>query len=156
LTDKAGAGIWVYDDTQHEGPLVTELPLAAAGDVNKDRRADLIVIAEDNTAYLVYGRSTPGSLSLTSLSPASGFPLLTPLPGDALVSVTAVGDVNGDGSIDFLACDDALVEGNRVRTSAFVVFGAPMPTTTNLHALTGRGFEIGPPRAGVVCGGEGA
>jgi FG-GAP repeat protein len=36
LTDHPHAGVWVYDDTQHQGPLESALALAAAGDVNQD------------------------------------------------------------------------------------------------------------------------
>lgn len=120
ITTNTALGLWVYDDTPGRRPLSTALPFAPAGDVNHDNRADLVFIAADDAAYVVYGQSATGSLSLSGLSPSSGFRLLTPVPGDALVSAIAVGDVNGDGSIDFRACDEALLGGLHDRTTAVV------------------------------------
>ncbi len=87
--------------------------VAAAGDINGDGFADLIVGAaqadpngaNSGSSYVVFGKSTAFTavLSLSTLTGANGFRLDGVSAGDgAGVSVAAAGDVDGDGFADLI------------------------------------------------------
>jgi hypothetical protein len=100
--------------------------VGAAGDVNGDRRPDLLV-GEPGGAVLVFGRSRGGMIRLASLG-AAGFKALAgedyergPLEG--------AGDLNGDGLGDFVA-------GSRV------VFGKRSSSRVLLDELGRHGYHV--------------
>ncbi|MFH1786223.1 MAG: Ig-like domain-containing protein [archaeon] len=69
--------------------------LAAAGDVNRDGYADILIGASHgNTAYLYFGSKT-GATAKDSIS-------LTKLSGFFGASVASVGDIDGNNLIDFI------------------------------------------------------
>ena len=85
------------------------LRVAGVGDVNGDGYADLLIGAPDennNTgaAYVIYGHAGGfGDIDLGTLTAKDGFRIDGVVPGgDAGFSVSAAGDVNGDGYADVL------------------------------------------------------
>ena len=127
--------------------------VAAAGDVNGDGFADLIVGAyyasghngRSGAAYVVFGAASgfAPNLDLSALNGSNGFKLAGETTGDWVGhSVASAGDVNGDGFPDLIvgAQDRAAGAG-----SSYVVFGhAPgFAAVTNLSGLDGTtGFRL--------------
>jgi hypothetical protein len=127
--------------------------VAAAGDINKDGYADILInCADHENVYLFYGGP-----SLTNMDTTAGsFPgVIFPHPtttGDSMhndVSVSGAGDFNGDGY------DDLVIGSSSVSTKsqAYVVFGGPsLPASFNLNTMTSstgvRYFTVRGDRAG--------
>lgn len=142
--------------------------VSAAGDVNGDGRADLIIGAlyadpggrmSAGQAFVVYGRNGGfgASLDLSTLNGTNGFTIngsgAANLTGH---SVSAAGDINGDGLGDLiigaLYADGA---GGTDTGETYVVFGRTggFGPTLDLSTLDGRqGFAIGGPTAGAFSG----
>ena len=109
--------------------------VSAAGDLNGDGLADLIVGADAadpgargtaGRAYVVYGRSASGAVSLSDVAAGvGGFAINGRCVGDgAGVSVSSAGDVNGDGIVDLVVGASGMdVSGRSNSGGAFVVFG---------------------------------
>ncbi len=127
-----------------------------AGDVNGDGIDDLIIgafgaspnVSGSGSSYVVFGKSTPFSAtqSLSTLNGNNGFRL----DGEATYdlsgrSVSAAGDLNGDGFDDLIIGADG-ADPNGLRSgSSYVVFGksTPFTTTQNLSMLDGsNGFRL--------------
>jgi hypothetical protein len=126
--------------------------VAAAGDVNGDGRADVIVGAPQansngragsGSAYVVFGTAAPTNVDLVALGQA-GFRIDGAAAGDeAGTAVAGAGDVNQDGHADVIV--GARFAGNNRRPysgSAYVVFGRAEPGTVDLVALDQAGFRI--------------
>ncbi|MCW2349248.1 FG-GAP-like repeat-containing protein [Sphingobium sp. B12D2B] len=116
-----------------------------AGDVNGDGLGDLIVGATgvDNVgtnagaAYVVYGKTSGATVALSSLSTAvsAGFQLLGGTANEqAGFSVSAAGDINGDGYADLLV--GAISTGASAQGRVYVVYGRANNSSINLSALT--------------------
>jgi len=130
--------------------------VSAAGDVNGDGIDDLLIGAwgadtngtDSGSSYVVFGRSTAfaSTIDLSSLDGSSGFRLDGVSADDnSGHSVSAAGDVNGDG------IDDLLIGAYRADTngsnsgSSYVVFGrsTAFVSTINLSSLDGStGFRL--------------
>ena len=136
--------------------------VAGAGDVDGDGLDDVIVgayladrngRADSGSAYVVLGTPSPTAVDLASLG-SRGFRIDGAAAGDwAAFSVSAAGDVDGDGNDDVIV--GALVADHNGRSdsgSAYVVFGAPSPTSVDLASLGSRGFQIGGGAAGDYAG----
>ncbi|MCM2506088.1 integrin alpha, partial [Aureimonas altamirensis] len=106
---------------------------SAAGDVNGDGLADMLVSAKGNDtagvdagrAYLVYGRPGTSSVQLSDVARGiGGFAITGQCAGDELgFDVSAAGDINGDGLADIVVgarLNDATAS-NAGR--AYVIFG---------------------------------
>ncbi|MCW2336749.1 hypothetical protein M2337_000982 [Sphingobium sp. B2D3A] len=117
----------------------------SAGDVNGDGLGDLIVGATgvDNVgtnagaAYVVYGKTSGATVALSSLSTAvsAGFQLLGGTANEqAGFSVSAAGDINGDGYADLLV--GAISTGASAQGRVYVVYGRANNSSINLSALT--------------------
>ena len=108
-----------------------------AGDVNGDGMDDLIIGAlnaePDNNyssgrSYVVFGSDSglPNPLSLSSLNGSNGFVINGANAFDRSgTSVSAAGDVNGDGIDDvIIGARNADPNGNSSAGSSYVVFGS--------------------------------
>jgi len=128
--------------------------VSAAGDVNGDGLSDIIIgalLADSNgtdsgSGYVVFGSTTFGpTLDLSALNGSNGFRLNGVAAGDgAGVSVSAAGDINGDGLSDvivgaFLADSNGTDSG-----SSYIVFGrSNFGSSLELSALNGgNGFRL--------------
>jgi hypothetical protein len=113
--------------------------VSGAGDVNGDGLTDLIVGARyddpngatSGAAFVVYGKSDTTAVELSDVEAGTGgFVLNGVSAGDqAGTSVSAAGDVNGDGGADVIvgARND---DPNATDAGAsFVIFGTPAPVT---------------------------
>lgn len=132
--------------------------VSAAGDVNGDGFADVIVGAplansESNyssgSSYVVFGSASgfASVINLSALDGASGFRLDGAASGDySGTSVSAAGDVNGDGFGDLIVgATGADPNGNYYAGSTYVVFGkaSGISSTLALSSLDGTtGFRL--------------
>jgi Ca2+-binding RTX toxin-like protein/alpha-tubulin suppressor-like RCC1 family protein len=124
--------------------------VAAAGDLNGDGLADLIVgvgsvdaAGGPNAArsYVVFGKSGGAAVELSAIANgAGGFAINVEQPDQqSEVSVSAVGDVNGDGLADLIVGRPDLNAGR-----SYVVFGQTGNATVELSAIVNGsgGFVI--------------
>jgi VCBS repeat-containing protein len=146
-------GFVIQGDAAEDG---TGSSVSAAGDVNGDGFVDLIVGApfgndggsNAGEAYVVFGKAAglgtvDGSgramLDLTSLSPADGFVIQDDVTGDnAGWSVSAAGDINGDGFADVIIGAPGGDDGGNYAGEAYVVFGG----ASGLGTLDGAGRSV--------------
>jgi FG-GAP repeat protein len=127
------------------------LPVASAGDVNGDGRADVLLGASSadkngrrnsGSAYVVFGKSDTTSVDLAALG-ARGFRIDGAAANDeAGDSVAGAGDVNGDGRADVLVGAPGASNNGRNSGSAYVVFGKTGTASVDLAALGARGFRM--------------
>ncbi len=128
--------------------------VASAGDVNADGLADLIIGApfadrpsgtDAGQTYVVFGKPTGAAIDLSSIANGSstlGF-VINGASGqkDSLsgFSVSAAGDVNGDGLSDMVVgAIQSLVSGQKVGRS-YVVFGKSTGSAIDLGAIAAIG-----------------
>ncbi len=137
--------------------------VSAAGDINGDGIDDLVVGAPGSslaevyagTSYVVFGSDQPwaGSLNLSALNGSNGFAINGVSAYDESgISVSAAGDINGDGTDDLII--GAPYAGAGV---SYVVFGSDQPWagSLNLSALNGsNGLVINGVNAGDSLGGS--
>ncbi|MEM9968543.1 MAG: hypothetical protein AAF755_10620, partial [Pseudomonadota bacterium] len=151
-TNAAGFAINGIDVQDRSGQSVS-----GAGDVNGDGLDDLIVGAfrddpngnDSGAAFVVFGRTDGTSVELSDISLGiGGFELRGAGGGDrAGFSVSAAGDVNGDGFDDLIvgAFQDDPNGGNS--GASFVVYGSDFGVTasqigtTGADTLTGTAFD---------------
>ena len=113
------------------------ISVSAAGDINGDGIADLLIGAPDadpngdssGASYVVFGKDTatagnfPANLELSSLDGTTGFKLSGAAYDQSGYSVSAAGDINGDGMADLIiGAPNAGPNGSRSGAS-YVVFG---------------------------------
>ena len=109
--------------------------ISAAGDVNADGYDDVILGAPGangsaGRAYVIYGTpGTPGTIDLTALAPSDGFVIEGQAAYDSLgASVSAAGDLNGDGFDDVIVGAPGTDVGDGTYAgAAYVIFGAASP-----------------------------
>ena len=127
--------------------------VSAAGDVNGDGYGDLIVGApgtrdSENTAgtsYVVFGAASGfHDINLATLGGNDGFRLSgVALGDDSGYSVSAAGDVNGDGFDDLVVASANASPGGVVRAGeSYVIFGAKFITTSDTYVGTVNGSTL--------------
>ncbi len=142
--------------------------VSAAGDVNGDGVDDLLIRAsfaglngiKSGASYVVFGTSGMGNsdtLELSSLDGNNGFVLNGVIAGDeAGYSVSAAGDVNGDGVDDLLISAVGADTNGGSSGASYVVFGASgvgSSGTLELSSLDGsNGFVLNGVAAGDFSG----
>jgi hypothetical protein len=129
----------------------TGMSLASAGDFNNDGYGDIVISASfssSNIIYLVFGSGKMKNvLYLDQLSKKSGLKFTGSLGSFAGISVSGIGDMNGDGFDDFVIGCLPYVQGYSTQIS-FVVYGTPDNLTTNFVtslsslSLPDRGMKI--------------
>ena len=131
--------------------------VSAAGDINGDGIDDLIIGAygvrpniysSTGESYIVFGSVAPfpAALELSSLNGANGFAIngINVVDHNSGWSVSAAGDINGDG-VDDLIIGGPYADPGQSTGKSYVVFGSagPFPAALNLAALNGaNGFII--------------
>ena len=140
-----GAGFAITGQT---GGDLSGYSVKGAGDINGDGLADLVIGApaadplsgvDAGRAYVVFGKSTTTAVDLSALGTA-GFVISGATAGDQSgYSVSAAGDVNGDGLADLVigAPGSATSPGH-----TYVVFGKAASTAVDLANLGTGGFVI--------------
>jgi len=130
--------------------------VSTAGDVNGDGIDDLLIGArgaspngiESGSSYVVFGRSSgfASVIGLSSLDGSTGFRLDGVAEYDySGRSVSAAGDVNGDGIDDLLIGASAASPNGTSSGSSYVVFGSSsaFASVINLSSLDGTtGFRL--------------
>jgi Ca2+-binding RTX toxin-like protein len=127
--------------------------VSAAGDVNGDGFADLIVGANGadprnaGSSYVVFGKGTgfAAVLDLSVLDGSNGFRLDGAAYDWSGFSVSAAGDINGDGFADLLVGASYAAPSGTNPGARYVVFGqaSGFAATLDLSALNGtNGFRL--------------
>jgi hypothetical protein len=122
--------------------------VSAAGDVNGDGLADLLVGAygansNAGKSYLVYGKATTTAVNLATVATGvGGFAINGEAAYDASgISVSSSGDVNGDGLTDLIVgATNAFGQAGRT----YVVYGKTDSTAVDLSSISAGtgGFSI--------------
>jgi hypothetical protein len=145
----------------------TGASVSAAGDVNGDGLADLIIGAPNagtpgangaGRSYVVFGKTNTSNVDLTAIAQGNGgFVIKGESTGDNLgFSVSSAGDVNGDGLADMIvgAWGASPSSGSSIGGRSYVVYGKTGTAAINLTAVaTGLGgFAINGQAAGDESG----
>ena len=116
--------------------------LSAAGDVNADGLADILVgTAGSDRAYVVFGRATTSSVDLATVRYQLGGFVIEGETGEHVgLSVASAGDVDGDGFDDVIVS----VSGGAHADRAYVVFGKSATQAVHLSDIAdgNGGFAI--------------
>jgi Ca2+-binding RTX toxin-like protein len=147
------------------GSASAENFLAAAGDVNGDGFADIIVGGKfdgdesQGAAYVVYGNAGGwgGVLDLATLDGLNGFKIEGVSAQDlAAAAVSAAGDVNGDGFDDMLiGATYTSPNGVSGAGTAYIVFGGDFRGQASYQGTAGDDNHVGTSKAEIMIGGLG-
>ncbi|MCW2403711.1 hypothetical protein M2336_000340 [Sphingobium sp. B1D7B] len=152
LSTAVSAGFQLLGGTANEQ---AGFSVSAAGDINGDGYADLLVGANTGSTssqgrvYVVYGRANNSSINLSALTVATntlGFAIDGSSANDQMgLNTTALGDVNGDGLADFLIGSPWVDANGTDAGAAYVVFGrtGTSGTPLNVTALTAATNTLG-------------
>jgi Ca2+-binding RTX toxin-like protein len=141
LADLKGAGFVIQGDKAGD---FAGWSVSSAGDVNGDGFDDLLVGvpygdrggADAGATYVVFESATPVNVDLTTLGASQGLVLLGGTGSYAGMSVSAAGDVNGDGY-------DDLIVGAPGSAQSFVVLGSDFTGKVSISGTPGADILIG-------------
>ncbi|HLF95662.1 MAG TPA: DUF4347 domain-containing protein [Methylococcaceae bacterium] len=144
------SGVATYDQSGYS--------VSAAGDVNGDGFDDLIVGAHSadphgsfsGASYVVFGKANgfAANLNLSSLDGTNGFKLSGVAMGDASGhSVSAAGDVNGDGFDDLIVGAPGAEPNGSASGASYVVFGGDFTGSVTYLGTSGPDVLTGTPAA---------
>lgn len=115
------------------GNFLGGVTVSALGDIDKDGFDDVAVGSNFGISRIIYGSATLGTMGGTSSAPASSnitvegaAPLSAggiPVSDSALVTISGLGDVNGDNIADYMIGVATNAEGGAQAGAAYVVFG---------------------------------
>ncbi len=156
LSDLDGSNGFVLNGVQtgdHAGSSVS-----GAGDINGDGRADLLIGADhqninegflggannDGAAYVVFGRdSFPASFELADLNGTNGFSMTGRDGGDFFgISVSGVGDANGDGFDDVLVGAEGGDPNGNAAGESYLILGRNTGFPADLSLSSGSGVTV--------------
>ncbi|MCX8519059.1 MAG: hypothetical protein ORN21_02840, partial [Methylophilaceae bacterium] len=135
--------------------------VTALGDFNGDGLADFLIGTGNNdSGFVVFGKTDTRALALNSLGKQDGFAIRSAVTGDlSSLSITAGGDINGDGYADVLIGARAA---NAGAGQSYVIFGGARFITSALvqarGAVTGTAADealVGSSDADTLTGGGG-
>ncbi|BBL73132.1 beta strand repeat-containing protein [Methylomagnum ishizawai] len=153
LSTLTGTNGFRFSDSAAVDP--SAVVVGAAGDVNGDGYADIIV-GEKNasplgrdyagSSFVVFGKASGFSagLDLSTLNGATGFRIDGVAGQHSGVAVAAAGDINGDGYADLLV-DTVRPYGSAQAKQSYVVFGKATGFGSSLDLSTlngGNGFRL--------------
>jgi hypothetical protein len=149
-----GAGAGGFAITGQTAADLSGFSVSAAGDVNGDGLADVIVGAKQadpgglgnaGTSYVVFGKATTTAIDLANVAAggagAGGFAITGQTAGDLSgASVKGAGDINGDGLADLVI---GAPSASGAAGQTYVVFGKATTTSIDLATVAAGGVGAG-------------
>ncbi len=129
VADGIGGYKVTFPSFSGSGNVLGGVTVSALGDIDKDGFDDVAVGSNFGISRIIYGSATlgasgnPVSSTITVEGAAPRRDETLPSADSALVTISALGDINGDGIDDFMVGVPLNAEGGAQAGAAYVVFG---------------------------------